>query len=282
MIAPTVTAIAVDTNRSRATLSAADGGFALVGVAPGDYRLRVRTSNGAEQAESTWAFTVSPPWYRTSWAFAGEFVAGVLLLLGVSQLRTRHLQRRSAALEAAVVEQTAALQHANRRLAELAWRDELTGLSNRRHFEEALAEEWARAQRARTPLALVLVDIDHFKALNDTLGHTAGDRALQAVARVIEQCARRPGDVAARYGGDEFAVLLPGGRAAHVHALAEEIRAMVEALALPHPRHPLDHVTVSVGVTALVPADAADSALVDAADRALYRAKAGGRNAVAA
>lgn len=248
----------------------------------GDYRLRVRTSNGAEQAESTWAFTVSPPWYRTSWAFAGEFVAGVLLLLGVSQLRTRHLQRRSAALEAAVVEQTAALQHANRRLAELAWRDELTGLSNRRHFEEALAEEWARAQRARTPLALVLVDIDHFKALNDTLGHTAGDRALQAVARVIEQCARRPGDVAARYGGDEFAVLLPGGRAAHVHALAEEIRAMVEALALPHPRHPLDHVTVSVGVTALVPADAADSALVDAADRALYRAKAGGRNAVAA
>lgn len=248
----------------------------------GDYRLRVRTSNGAEQAEATWAFTVSPPWYRTSWAFAGEVVAGVLLLLGVSQLRTLHLQRRSAALEAAVVEQTAALQEANRRLAELAWRDELTGLSNRRHFEEALAEEWARAQRARTPLALVLVDIDHFKALNDTLGHTAGDRALQAVARVIEQCARRPGDVAARYGGDEFAVLLPGGRAAHVHALAEEIRGAVEALALPHPRHPLDHVTVSVGVTALVPADAADSALVDAADRALYRAKAGGRNAVAA
>ena len=248
----------------------------------GDYRLRVRTSNGAEQAEATWAFTVSPPWYRTSWAFAGEFVAGVLLLFGVSQLRTRHLQRRSAALEAAVVEQTAALQDANRRLAGRAGGDGLPGLSNRRHFEEALAEEWARAQRARTPIALVLVDIDHFKALNDTLGHTAGDRALQAVARVIEQCARRPGDVAARYGGDEFAVLLPGGRAAHVHALAEEIRGAVEALALPHPRHPLDHVTVSVGVTALVPADAADSALVDGADRALYRAKAGGRNAVAA
>lgn len=248
----------------------------------GRYHLRIRTSNGAEQAETTWSFAVRPPWYRTPWVYALELVAGVLLLFGVSHLHTRRLQRRSAALEQAVIDKTAALQDANRRLAELAWRDELTGLSNRRHFEDALAEEWARAQRVRTPVALVLVDIDHFKRLNDTLGHVAGDRALHAVARVIEQCARRPGDVAARYGGDEFAVLLPGGRAAHVHALAEEIRQAVEALTLPHPGHPLDHVTVSVGVASMVPADAANAVIVDTADRALYRAKAGGRNAVAA
>ena len=248
----------------------------------GAYRLRVRTSNGAEQAETSWSFAVQPPWYRMPWMYALEVVSGVLILLGVSHLRTRRLRRRSAALEQAVVEKTTALQDANRRLAELAWRDELTGLSNRRHFEDALAEEWARANRARAPIALVLVDIDHFKSLNDSLGHVAGDRALKAVAGVIEQCARRPGDVAARYGGDEFAVLLPGGRAAHVHALAEEIREAVEALNLPHPGHPLDHVTVSVGVTSVVPADTSGDTLVDAADRALYRAKAGGRNAVAA
>lgn len=248
----------------------------------GRYRLRVRTSNGAEQAETSWSFTVRPPWYRTPWIHALEVVAGVLVLFAVSHLHTRRLQRRSAALEQAVIDKTTALQEANRRLAELAWRDELTGLSNRRHFEDALAEEWARAQRARASIALVLVDIDHFKRLNDALGHVAGDRALQAVAGVIQQCARRPGDVAARYGGDEFAVLLPGGRAAHMHALAEEIRQAVEALALPHPGHPLDHVTVSVGVASLVPADADSAVLVDTADRALYRAKAGGRNAVAA
>jgi diguanylate cyclase (GGDEF)-like protein len=130
-------------------------------------------------------------------------------------------------------------------------------------------------------VALVLVDIDLFKTLNDSLGHMAGDRALKAVASVIERAARRPADAAARYGGDEFAVLLPGGRAERASELAEEIRTAVEALALPHPGHPLGHVTVSVGVAAAAAGDG-EPTLVDDADRALYRAKAGGRNAVAA
>ncbi len=248
----------------------------------GTYRLHMRSGSGPDRAESEWAFTVRPPWYRTPLVYLLEiaFVAGLLLL--VSQVRTHQLRRRSHELERAVIEKTAALQEANRRLAELAWSDELTALYNRRHFEDALAEEWARAHRTRSPIALVMVDIDHFKSLNDTLGHVAGDRALRAVADVIKACARRPGDVAARYGGEEFVVLLPGGRRERVHALAEEIREAVEALALPHPGHALGHITVSVGVAAVSAPESLQATLVDAADRALYRAKAAGRNAVAA
>jgi diguanylate cyclase (GGDEF)-like protein len=248
----------------------------------GTYRLRMRSGSGPDRAESEWAFTVRPPWYRTPLVYLLELGAAAGLLLLVSQVRTHQLRRRSQELERAVIEKTAALQDANRRLAELAWSDELTALYNRRHFEEALAEEWARAHRTRCPIALVMVDIDHFKSLNDTLGHVAGDRALRAVADVIKACARRPGDVAARYGGEEFVVLLPGVRRERVHALAEEIREAVEALALPHPGHALGRITVSVGVAAVSAPESLQATLVDAADRALYRAKAAGRNAVAA
>jgi diguanylate cyclase (GGDEF)-like protein len=248
----------------------------------GTYRLHMRSGSGPERAESEWAFTVRPPWYRTPLVYLLEIGVAAGLLLLVSQVRTHQLRRRSHDLERAVIEKTAALQEANRRLAELAWSDELTALYNRRHFEEALAEEWARAHRTRSPIALVMVDIDHFKSLNDTLGHVAGDRALRAVADVIKACARRPGDVAARYGGEEFVVLLPGGRRERVHALAEEIRQAVEALALPHPGHALGRITVSVGVAAVTAPESLQATLVDAADRALYRAKAAGRNAVAA
>lgn len=216
------------------------------------------------------------------WAYVFEGLGGVVVVLGLSRWHTRQLDRRSEELERAVIEKTAELQAANQRLAALAWRDELTSLHNRRRFDDALAEEWARARRTGAPIALMLVDIDHFKRLNDSLGHRAGDRALKTVAAVVERCARRPCDVAARYGGDEFAVLLPGGRWEHVHALAEEIREAVEALSLPHPGHPLGTVTVSVGVTAVPAPEAIEPPLVDAADRALYRAKAAGRNAVAA
>ena len=248
----------------------------------GRYRLRLRSTQGSRQAESAWTFRVLPPWYRAPWMYAAGVVGGTGLLMLLGHLHARRLQRRAQDLERAVVAQTAALQEANRRLAELASRDELTGLHNRRRFEETLASEWARARRQRAPVALVLVDIDYFKTLNDTLGHMAGDRALKAVASVIERAARRPGDAAARYGGDEFAVLLPGGSADRVHELAEDIRTAVEALRLPHPGHPLGHVTVSVGVAAVPAADGDEPTVVDEADRALYRAKAGGRNAVAA
>jgi diguanylate cyclase (GGDEF)-like protein len=248
----------------------------------GEYRLRFRSSEGGSEADHVWAFTVRPPWHRTPLVYAlqGAFVVVVALL--VIGWRTQRLRRRSRELELAIVDQTDALQDAHSRLAEIASRDQLTGLYNRRHFETALAHEWVRAHRLRRAIALVMVDIDHFKALNDSLGHVAGDDALRAVASVIAQCARRAGDVAARFGGEEFVVLLPGAEDAYVRALAEEIRAAVEALDLQHPAVALLRVTVSVGVATVAAPATLEPTLVAAADRALYRAKAAGRNGVAA
>lgn len=146
----------------------------------GDYRLRFRATDSAGPTEREWRFTVRPPWHRTPLVQALQLALLVVVGLVLVRWRTEALRRRSRELEHAVVDQTAALQEANHRLAEMASRDQLTGLFNRRHFERTLAQEWARAHRQRRPIAQVMVDIDHFKALNDSLGHVAGDEALRA------------------------------------------------------------------------------------------------------
>lgn len=247
----------------------------------GDYTLHVRAAaDSAASAEQTWRFNVLPPWHRRADVRALELTGLIGLAVSGVQLRTRRLRRRASDLEDAVAAKTAALQHANARLAEIARRDELTGLHNRRHFEESLALEWARAHRTHSALALAMVDIDHFKALNDTYGHVEGDRTLEAVARVIGGAARRQGDVVARYGGEEFAVLLPNGSPDGIRALAESVRATVEALELPSPRG-RGVVTVSVGIAAFEAPATLEPTIVAAADAALYRAKSAGRNRVA-
>lgn len=165
-------------------------------------------------------------------------------------------------------------------LNELARIDELTGIANRRQFEEALAREWRRAQRTREPLSLLLIDVDHFKALNDADGHPAGDRILRQVAVALSACVTRSTDLVARYGGEEFAVLLPSIGQAGARTLAERMRETVEALALASPAPP-GCVTVSIGVAGMEdPEHDAGSALIARADRALYAAKAAGRNRV--
>lgn len=247
----------------------------------GEYTLQLRPAGGGAAA-SVWSFTVRPPWYRTPLVRALQIVFVAIAALVLAQVRTARLLRRSRELEAAVTAQTEALRDANRRLAEMASRDDLTGLFNRRHFEAMLAQEWARAHRQRRPIGLVMVDIDHFKRLNDTRGHVAGDAALRQVAGVIAECARRPGDVAARFGGEEFVVLLPGARPDYIHGLAEEIRGAVEQLAVSNPNTPLQYVTVSVGVAAVDAPMQLEPTLVATADSALYRAKEAGRNLVAA
>ena len=160
-------------------------------------------------------------------------------------------------------------------LEQLATTDALTGLKNRRKFDTVIDTEWRCALRHSTPLALLLVDVDHFKAFNDTFGHQPGDFAgLIAIAASIDDLVRRAGDCAARYGGEEFAVLLPGMRAEDALTVAETIRRKVEAL---HPE--LITLTVSVGVASLPPGSAMHwNGLVEAADKALYAAKAAGRN----
>ncbi|MYM81477.1 diguanylate cyclase [Duganella sp. FT50W] len=162
--------------------------------------------------------------------------------------------------------------------------DPLTMIANRRHFDSFLEKEWQRAMRSGQPLSLVVLDVDHFKLYNDTLGHAAGDACLQQVAQAIAAHALRPTDLAARYGGEEFVLLFAETDGDTAHRLAESIRARIESLQIPHPRSSTSAwLTVSIGVATIHPhhLDNIESLFV-AADRAMYVAKEGGRNQVQA
>ena len=175
------------------------------------------------------------------------------------------------------------LADSNRQLRELAEKDQLTGIPNRRSLDRCLEHEWNRHGHHGQALSLLFVDVDCFKQYNDHYGHQAGDQCLIRVARLLHEHARRPGDLAARFGGEEFAMVLPDTDASTAHHIAEAIRRDFAALQLPHAASPtLAHVTVSIGVATLVPEQTKTGAhLLRAADEALYAAKHGGRNQVA-
>jgi diguanylate cyclase (GGDEF)-like protein len=182
-----------------------------------------------------------------------SFVLAVTLFLG------REIGRRAQAED---------------KLVELATTDALTGLRNRRKFDTVIDAEWRRAARNQTPIALLMIDADHFKAYNDSFGHQAGDQVLVSIAICISDSVRRAGDCAARYGGEEFAVLLPGLAAMDALRVAETIRLKVEGSS-----DGRTITTVSIGVASLTPVAGMDwSGLVNAADKALYAAKDNGRN----
>jgi len=184
----------------------------------------------------------------------------------------------------------AALQQARDRLAEqsaqleqLALKDELTGLANRRHFMACLREEVLRATRRQETLSLLLVDVDFFKQYNDLNGHVEGDECLRKIANVLLHGQKRPGDLAARYGGEEFCLLLGSPTESHgAKKVAEQIRGMLEQMAIHHAGSPLGVITISIGIHSLLPqagnVQAAIETLLQSADSALYRAKAAGRN----
>ena len=179
-----------------------------------------------------------------------------------------------------VRERTQQLEEANRKLAQISYLDAVTEVSNRRSFEEELTMEWRRSTRTGSRLSLLMIDIDGFKAFNDALGHQAGDQCLKKVAAVIDEGVRRAGDVVSRYGGEEFAVLLPDTDLAGATALAERVRAAVEERNINHPATQRA-LTVSIGVSTASGRDDGDpSLLVRAADAALYKAKHDGRNLV--
>ena len=172
------------------------------------------------------------------------------------------------------------LEASNRELQRISSQDGLTGLFNRRHFDAYLEQEWARALREGSTMAMVLADIDYFKAFNDHYGHQAGDDCLQRVARVFREVLQRPGDLAARYGGEEFVVVLPKTDLEGAVVIAESIRTRVERLNIPHESSKTtNYVTLSLGVATVRPSPRMHPAdLVGLADKALYQAKQKGRN----
>lgn len=173
------------------------------------------------------------------------------------------------------------LMQLQRDLEDLSFRDGLTGLLNRRRFDALLATEWAAAQRTRQPLALVLIDIDHFKQYNDRYGHIRGDDCLKTVATTLAKCANRPRDFVARYGGEEFVIVLPETDALGAETIANKCRDAVMQAGITHDGSTLGRVTLSAGVGSIVPTQA-DVAIefLTAVDQCLYQAKANGRNSV--
>ena len=175
------------------------------------------------------------------------------------------------------------LEEASEHLKRLSSIDGLTQLYNRRHFDEALKNEWSRSGRTQAPLSLILCDIDHFKAFNDRYGHLAGDDALVRTSQSIMETLRRPSDLPARYGGEEFAVILPDTPAAGAMMVAEQLRTAIDLLAIPHAiSDSVNIVTMSIGVSTYYPnhSKASHIELLDAADQGLYRAKNKGRNRI--
>lgn len=189
------------------------------------------------------------------------------------------LYERNRELETLVEERTRELEEANNKLEVLSNTDGLTGIANRRQFDFTLAQEWKRAQRDGTILALVMLDVDLFKHFNDHYGHLAGDDCLQALAGALVKAGRRAGELVARYGGEEFVVLLPDTSGADALKAARRMQDEVWSLALPHVEASPGIVTFSLGVASMTPSrDHVPEDLVRRADTALYRAKAAGRN----
>jgi diguanylate cyclase (GGDEF)-like protein len=167
-----------------------------------------------------------------------------------------------------------------RQVRQISLRDHLTGLNNRRHLFEQGPQLLRQARREDKPISALFADVDYFKLYNDTLGHMAGDGALRSIADAMRTVARRPFDLVTRPGGEEFVVLLYDCELDNAIDIAEELRSRIEALAIPHPRSPHGHVTISVGVACTPDALIPLKSLLDAADQALYQAKAQGRNTV--
>jgi diguanylate cyclase (GGDEF)-like protein len=173
------------------------------------------------------------------------------------------------------------LQKMNAELERLSTTDALTGIPNRRSFDQQLEHEWRRALRDGTRLAIVMADVDVFKRFNDTYGHQAGDDCLRQVAQVMSDQLKRSGDMIARYGGEEFIILLPGLDLSHAKQLAEQLRAAVAGLRIPHAHGPTGHVSISLGVASNRPhLNMRVETLIHRADNALYAAKSSGRNRV--
>lgn len=252
---------------------------------PGDYRFLVKAANSngvwAEQA-AVLNVTLKPFFYQT-WIFWILASLGIgLFLFVIWRISIYQLRLRERRLARLVEERTADLEKANEELRRLANSDGLTKIGNRRRFESFLSNEWQRAMRSKAEISLVLIDIDHFKAFNDTYGHQAGDEALQQVAEALAEAIRRPTDIVARFGGEEFAIVLGKTDAGGALIIAREAFDNVRNLAIPHSSSDtVAQLTVSIGIaTVRVGFDNSEVDLINAADKALYAAKRSGRDCI--
>ncbi|MEI6232472.1 MAG: GGDEF domain-containing protein [Planctomycetota bacterium] len=223
-------------------------------------------------------FTYKKELHEAAWILLVNRGVALLLVWMTASLGVKllHMKRQ-------VVEHGIELERMNVELNKIARHDALTGVANRRYFDERLNQELLRAIRDKMSLSLLMIDVDFFKKYNDVNGHQAGDACLIKVAQTIQGSLRRPADMAARYGGEEFAVILPSTTVAGAVDRAETIRAKIEALQIAHPgSHRNTSVTVSIGLASIAPGEttATVATLISAADAALYQVKQSGRNAV--
>jgi len=248
----------------------------------GDYAFKLwcKDAQGVISGPVDLRFTVRPAPWLTWWAFVGYAVLIMLAAFGVMQLRMRAMAARTRELETEVAGRTKDLVAARDMLQRLATEDALTGVPNRRKFDETLEQEWRRAQRDGHWLTLVLLDVDFFKRYNDRYGHARGDECLSAVATAVASQCTRPADLVARYGGEEFVMILPEIEPQGVRVVLRGVLAAVDALQIEHADSTCaPHVTISLGAVSLRPgrADEAKTAM-KRADELLYQAKERGRH----
>lgn len=253
-------------------------GYQYSRLRPGSYSLEVsaRDGRGRLSAIEPYRLHILPPWHARWWAWVLWAALGAASLATLVQLairrRTQRLKADKLRLERMVDARTQELALANARLATMAHVDGLTGIANRRRLDDYLAESWAGLRQSGEPLAVLAIDVDHFKAYNDRHGHLAGDRLLRELVATLQQGLRGSDDLLARSGGEEFLAVLPGARLSDACAVAERMRERVEQAGL--------GATVSIGVASQNNHGHAIEALLQQADQRLYEAKAAGRNRV--
>jgi diguanylate cyclase (GGDEF)-like protein len=246
---------------------------------PGDFQLEVeaRTRGGRTAPPASYLYRVLPQWHERWWVrLLGLFALAALAALAVQEFIRRRTERYLEAnrrLETRIAERTHELEEVNRKLAELATEDALTGVANRRALEQGLQREWLRCLDQRRPLSVLMIDVDHFKRYNDAHGHLEGDVLLRTIAQRLQAGHDPRRELLARYGGEEFALLLPGVHLEEATRRGETIRKTMADAG--------DGVTVSIGAAGFVPTVQAEpNSLLRRADAALYRAKRAGRNRV--
>ncbi|MEZ5308827.1 MAG: diguanylate cyclase [Pyrinomonadaceae bacterium] len=254
-------------------------------LAPGTYTFRVRAANSDgiwNEAGSKLTVVVKPRFYETSWFYVLSALVLVAVLFLIWRRSVSQIAARERKLARLVEEKTEELELANRELQHLANSDGLTQIGNRRRFEEFLADEWHRAIRFKTEISLVLLDIDHFKAYNDFYGHLVGDESLKLVAETLASVIHRPTDLVARFGGEEFAIVLGGTDSEGAHVIVKEAVEKVAGLRINHEASETsDVLTISVGVaTTFAEMGMSETELIALADEALYKAKNSGRNRI--